>query len=113
MEEISIFKLQELFERISTRYCWNKIKISEEKIIDWMKTLSPIELTKQIEYSKNPNTNNFITAIETLSFDVADYIYDFNKTYAVSNTFWCIMITLFNQNIVYCLTQQQYRIYNI
>jgi hypothetical protein len=94
--------LQELFERISTRYCWNKIKISEEKIIDWMKTLSPIELTKQIEYSKTPNTNNFIIAIETLSFDVADYIYDFNKTYAVSdwpNTFWYIMITLFNQNI--------------
>lgn len=91
--------LQELFERISTRYCWNKIKKSEKEIIDWMKILSPIELTKQMEYSKIHDTNNFIIAIETLSFDVADYIYDFNKTYATPNTFWYIMINLINQNI--------------
>jgi len=91
--------LQELYERISTRYCWNKIKKSEKEIIDWMKILSPIELAKQIEYSKTHDTNNFIIAVETLSFDIADHIYDFNKTYANPNTFWYIMINLINQNI--------------
>ena len=59
-----------------------------------MKILSPIELANQIEYSKSHNANNFIIAVETLSFDIADHIYDFNKTYATPNTFWYIMINL-------------------
>jgi hypothetical protein len=89
---------QNLFERLSTRQCWNKTKISENEIIDWIKTLTPIELTKQIESSKAGN-NNILIAIETLSFDVANYIYDFDKSYATPNIFWHVMIYLYNQQI--------------
>ena len=89
---------QNLFERLSTRHCWNNTKIPEYEIIDWIKTLTPIELTKQIESSKAGN-NNILIAIETLSFDVANYIYDFDKSYATPNIFWHVMIYLYNQQI--------------
>ena len=89
---------QNLFERLSTRHCWNNTKIPEYEIIDWIKTLTPIELTKQIESSKAGN-NNILIAIETLSFDVANYIYDFDKSYATPNIFWHVMIYSYNQQI--------------
>ena len=89
---------QNLFERLSTRYCWNKIKIPEYDIIEWIKTLTPDELVTQIECTKAMN-NNILIAVETLSFDVADYIYNFNKSYATPNIFWYIMIHSYNQNI--------------
>jgi len=89
---------QNLFERLSTRHCWNNTKIPEYDIIEWIKTLPPNELTKQIECTKARN-NNIIIAIETLSFDVADYIYKFNKSYATPNIFWYIMIYSYNHNI--------------
>ena len=89
---------QNLFERLSSRHCWNNTKIDEYDIIEWIKTLTPNELTKEIECSKARN-NNILIAVETLSFDVADYIYDFNKTYATPNIFWYIMIYSYNQKI--------------
>ena len=89
---------QNLFERLSTRHCWNNTKIPEYDIIEWIKTLTPNELIKQIECTKARN-NNIIIAVETLSFDVAEYIYNFNKSYATPNIFWYIMIYSYNQNI--------------
>ena len=89
---------QNLFERLSTRHCWNNTKIPEYDIIEWIKTLTPNELIKQIECTKARN-NNIIIAVETLSFDVAEYIYNFNKSYATPNIFWYIMIYSYNNNI--------------
>lgn len=37
--------------------------------------------------------------INTLSFDVANYIYNFNKIYATPSTFWCIMTKLNEKKI--------------
>ena len=91
---------QKLFEHLSTRHLWNNIKIPEYDIIDWIKSLTPNELTKQIECTKARN-NNILLAVETLSFDVADYIYNFNKSYATPNIFWYIMIYSYNRNIEY------------
>ena len=87
-----------LFERLSTRRSYNKNKIPENKIIEWMDTLTPTELTEQIEKTIN-SKNNFINAVETLSFDVANYIYNFNKIYATPSTFWTIMIFSYNNKI--------------
>lgn len=50
-----------LFERLWTRHSYNRTKIPEEEIIKWMDTLTPTELTEQIEKTINSN-NNFINA---------------------------------------------------
>ena len=88
-----------LYKRLLTRRCWNMCKIPEYDIIEWMKTLTPDKLTKQIECTKAARNNNIIMAVKTLSFDVADYIYNFNKTYATPDIFLDIMTYLYHQNI--------------
>lgn len=92
--EISAISLS-LYEQIYTRRSYSKNKIPQNQIINFMTFLDNVELQDQITSSKN-GQNNFINAIETLSFDVANYIFDVDSSYAVISSLWTIMITLIN-----------------
>jgi len=84
-----------LYYKIAARNCWNSVRPTENYIMTWIKKLDQSSLKQEIETSGEYDSN-FICALKTLSFELAEFILDFDSKYCDNKAVWHIMIVLLN-----------------